>query len=166
MRNLRDSLVRAKITAEIGVTTPPTNLHDTLRAEVERRLAVAGAATPGEWRANHYGVESEVWSPELHRVVGRPTFEVLQSYVTSGRNTHASADAAHIALHDPADAIRRYAGELEVLERHVPNEDRECRTCLYCSGSTYQDDPIAKREDWPCPEILSLASRLGVSVDG
>lgn len=134
-------------------------LHERLLAELDRRTALANAATPGPWRANHYGIESEVWSPELHRVVGRPTLEVLQSYVTSGRNTYANADASHIALHDPADALRRYAGELEVLERHFPAADQpdQCRWC-YAGG---QDEYLP----WPCPEIRSLASRLGVSVD-
>ena len=73
---------------------------------------------------------------------------------------------AFMRLFNPAAIIAWLEGESEVLERHTPNEDRECRTCLCPTGSTYQDNPIAYREDWPCSEIKSLAHRLGVSVDG
>ena len=121
------------------MTTPPTTLHDILHAELERRLAVANSATEAP---------SEVFSVSWPRTAGK------------------DALIAYYALHDPADAIRRYLGEIEVLERHKPNEDHDCHTCLYDTLQTYQDMPIANREDWPCPEIRSLAGRLGVSVDG
>ena len=69
------------------MTTPPTTLHDRLRAELDRRLAVAHNALNGGWES------LARWPPPI---------------------------AAYLDLHDPADAIRRYLGELEVRERHAP----------------------------------------------
>lgn len=116
------------------MTTPPTTLHDRLRAELDRRLAVARAATPA-WANVGTVVEA---GPDGVPFVGN-------DYVVE-----------HIALHDPADAIRRYLGELEVLQRHAPMSGGSCEQCWHGTP----DDST-----WPCPEIRSLASRLGVNVD-
>ena len=133
-----------------------TDLHARLRAEVERRLAVARSATPGPWRIHTAGtgIRGSVpyaWVTDTPK--GQPQINPIVERHHGGTVT----DMAHIALHDPADAIRRYAGELEVLERHVPLPDpwRHGVTCNGCSRSTA----------WPCPEIRSLASRLGMSVE-
>lgn len=142
------------------------NLHERLRAELDRRLAVAKAATPGPWSADPTGTvcaDADLVDDTL-APIGQGPQEVAECYREERRGERAD-NAAHIALHDPADAIRRYDGELEVLERHAPNQDRDCRTCLYDTLQTYQDMPIANRENWPCDEIRSLASRLGVNVD-
>lgn len=144
------------------MTTPPTTLHDTLRAELDRRLAVARAASWDEWRHN----PAKQWHlPEdlpLRRrgeefVAAGPTDSPTCIAATGPADDPQSmADAAHIALHDPADALRRYTGELEVLERHAPCTDENCSggDCHRCA------------EFHPCSELMSLASRLGVSVDG
>jgi len=143
------------------VTTPPTTLHDTLRAELDRRLAVARAATPGPWRVCAEGSEGSRIAPDYRDALGKSRFiGILNGRVQpeDGRN------AAHIALHDPTDAIRRYTGELEVLERHAPRrlvgemrgwvDVKNPERCARCWA------------DWPCVELMSLASRLGVNVDG
>jgi hypothetical protein len=69
---------------------------------------------------------------------------------------------AHMRLHDPADALRRYAGELEVLERHPTRA-----MALAESAPSIAQPNLCWRCNvaYPCPEIRSLASRLGVSVD-
>jgi hypothetical protein len=55
-------------------------------------------------------------------------------------------EANHIALHDPADAVRRYEADLRRLERHAPEND-------WCDISS-----------WPCWEIQDLAASLGIEV--
>lgn len=148
------------------MTTPPTTLHDRLGAELDRRLTVARAATPGPWSADPTGtvcadadLVSDFKGGELLPIEG-PS-EVAECY-REERSGERAANAAHIALHDPADAIRRYVGELEVLERHngyaIPAGHGHYSgrpNCNVCNGM-----------EWPCREIRSLASRLGVNVDG
>lgn len=125
------------------MTTPPTTLHDRLRAELNRRLAVARAATPGPW--------------ELGIVHGTVMVPERGTRLALGRT---GADAAHIALHDPADAIRRYEGELQVLQQHTWSDRDKWRYGITCNGCPNS------AATWPCPEIRSLAGRLGVSADG
>jgi hypothetical protein len=122
-----------------------TDLHAQLKVEVERRLAVARNATHAtinRWAVDVAGpVASLAWLGPSHDVF-----------------TSNWMQAAHIALHDPADAIRRYTGELEVLERHAPTDRDAWRYGMTCNGC-----PNSAVE-YPCPEIRSLASRLGVSL--
>lgn len=141
------------------MTTPPTTLHDRLRAELDRRLAVARAATPGPWRVD----PTATVVPHLRHWNGPGSSGVCAAELELiWRGVVANEDAWHIALHDPADAIRRYVGELEVLERHngyvIPAGHGHYSgrpNCNVCNGM-----------EWPCREIRSLASRLGVNVDG
>jgi hypothetical protein len=128
-------------------------LRDRIRAEIERRQAVAQAAMPGPWRFNVYGIEFEAWSIAAHSVVGR-CFEVV------GQPRRQTAE--HIALHDPADALRRYAAALRVLDRH--------QTCV-AHGVVRADGPEIRHApqchrcgsvDWPCVEVRDLADSLGV----
>ena len=114
------------------MTTTPTTLHDTLRAELDRRLAVARAAEPLNWSA--FGVRTGTPSP------------------------NDSAWISFLLAHDPADAIRRYVGELEVLERHAP-----CACDLAAEHPHCRTHRCPASEGHLCAEIRSLASRLGVS---
>lgn len=127
------------------------HLQDTLRAELDRRLAVARAA------AAQYG---PCWFITPIRPYTDPILlagEGGNDLLSAGTVDLHEAHQIHIALHDPADAIRRYLGELEVLERHAPMSGGSCEQCWHGTP----DDST-----WPCPEIRSLASRLGVSLDG
>jgi hypothetical protein len=119
-----------------------TTLHDRLRAELDRRLALANAA--------------ETFRPSPWNCPGPPFDDRVEDRFGSGVAYDIPGDGLgpYIALHDPADALRRYAGELEVLERHFPVGDGE-----WCAGQHL----MSRLSD--CPEIRSLASRLGVSVD-
>jgi hypothetical protein len=119
-------------------------LHKRIRAELDRRTAVANAAeadAPSPWR---YGIAS----PRYDAIMGRDKRWVLTFAHHYEPSTFVVAFAE---LHDPADALRRYAGELEVLERHHPIiGDSE-----YCAG--HLDLRLTD-----CPELKSLASRLGI----
>jgi len=119
------------------MTTPPTTLYERIRAELARRTAVANAAQPLNWSA--FGVRTGTPSP------------------------NDTAWITFLLTHDPADALRRYAGELEVLERHPTRT-----MALAESAPSIAQPNLCWRCNvaYPCPEIRSLASRLGVSVDG
>jgi len=145
-----------------------TTLHERIRAELDRRTAVARAA------GDQYG---PCW---LITRVPPYTDPLVLAGDGGGDELRAAgtvdlheAQQVHIALHDPADALRRYAGELEVLERHAPFDQEDWSVergrftepgCEHCQLTSNDGDPLYR--DWPCPEIRSLASRLGVSVDG
>jgi len=135
------------------MTTPPTTLYERIRAELARRTAVANAATPGPWTARPYvyGPVEEGWgSPSNFEIVAL-SGTVVHHYPHEGGGIYGDADAAHIALHDPADALRRYAGELEVLERHWQNGGA-CEACWRVTSDATEGVP------WLCPEIRSLGS--------
>lgn len=128
------------------------DLHDQIRAEVERRLAIARAAdayAPSPWK------ESEAWWP-------RPTIEDRYG---SGIAYDVPGDdlGSYIALHDPAGAIRRYEYALKVLDRHATSQGQ----CAYCASLCHSrsglgcDDLDAPA---PCLEITDLASSLGIEV--
>lgn len=138
--------------------TQPDTLHDRLEAEINRRLAVARAATPGPWKAR----------TEYPQTVTSPTYgpdsSDEDSWVISAALTHRPGpDATHIALHDPADAVRRYEGELQVLERHRPEPDDCFDSGAHCAWCRAPSDAFHDIQ-WPCAEIKSLAHRLGVKV--
>jgi hypothetical protein len=122
-----------------------TDLHARLKVELDRRLAVAKNATHAtinRWAVDVAGpVASLAWLGPSHDVF-----------------TSNWMQAAFIALHDPADAIRRYTGELEVLERHLPAADQPDQ-CRWCYSDAHDDYQL-----YPCPEIRSLASRLGMPL--
>lgn len=75
----------------------------------------------------------------------------------------ADFDAAHIALHDPADAIRRYEYALKVLNRHAVHvfdgHDAEAfGTAPWCGN--------CRTNQWPCRDLLNLAESLGIDTGG
>jgi len=67
-------------------------------------------------------------------------------------------DADYIALHDPADALRRYQHARKVLERHALVSTR-CETC----SPPHDDGPSCGAcAELDCPELLDLAESLGL----
>lgn len=89
-----------------GESLYPRDLIERLRAELDRLEAVALAATRNEWRVDH-------WCNERgtdHLVVadfdaGPPAFAIKNE-----------ADAAHIAAHDPAHALRTIQAHRKILD--------------------------------------------------
>lgn len=142
----------------------PDTLHDRLRAEIDRRLAVAKAATPGPWR----------WGPiDVTKSGKRALYCALQKPFTPGMWPGAvvlkaaeadvypsTADAEHIALHDPADAVRRYEGNLDLLSRYD-------ELATESVARLTQDELIERAAELRLLRELidDLAHRLGVSVE-
>lgn len=140
------------------------DLIERLRAAIDETERVALAATPGPWR-----VDSEDYAEIIY---GN---DDMVSVVSGGRwGDEASvfdstADAIHIARHDPASTLRRCAADRKILELHVPvilhaghplvppvagATRRVCRSCSPMVGSA--DD------SWPCPTLLALAEAYGI----
>jgi hypothetical protein len=131
-----------------------------LLAEIERREAIAREAADCEGTSE----------PEWH-AHGLPDNEV-----TSKNASVAFCDdepiADHIALHDPADALRRYAHYRKVLERHRSDNDLpsmrrfwECVACSYeieCNSDRYSEH--TNTVPWPCPDYLDVAEALGIET--
>lgn len=126
-------------------------IHDKIRTEVERRLALIHVQQPFPWRLNAEG--DEVWADDDEMVA--------DAFALSSNQQRKTAE--FIALHDPADAIRRYEYALKVLDRHATDQGR----CDYCASLCHSrsglgcDDPDAPA---PCLEITDLAASLGIEV--
>lgn len=113
--------------------------HARIRAEVTRRLAIAREAAeycPTPW---YLGTD---------QVIDDDSDTVVVAF---------REVAAHIVLHDPADAIRRYERDLRVLQRHTP-VGRTRGWCYYCYDAETGDAP------WPCPEITDMATAYGLAT--
>lgn len=141
-----------------------TDIHDKIRSEVERRLGIARAATPGPWTVEDAFAlvagcrcgscyESEPYGRMIPELDGPPRADVSPVLYDH--------DATYVALHDPADAIRRYEYALKVLDRHAPAAD-EPQLCRWCFNSGDEQDYFP----WPCPEITDLAESLGIDTGG
>lgn len=145
--------------------TQPDTLHTRLKFRIDVLLEIARAATPGPWEcATVRGVTS----------VGAPG--ILPSVAA---DVHFDIDAHYLVAFNPAVTIAWLEGELEVLERHAivwrdigwMDEERETSydeipVCGRCVPKHSHFRSRAEVPEGPCDEILSLAHRLGVSVDG
>lgn len=133
-------------------------LHDRLRTEVEKRIEVAKAATPGPWRAEKDNEHAPWLLYEIER------FRGYRNHVYVGDDAET---AQFIALHDPADAIRRYEAALRVLKRHAPIDDPNQRpgVRLICADDWGDDDGPHLSTTWPCSELRDVAASLGVDLD-
>lgn len=142
------------------------DLHSRIAVEIERRLAVARAATPGPWRhdpAKQWHAPEDLAerrNGEEFVGAGKPTIAIA----ATGPADHSQSmmDADHIALHDPADAERRYSAALRVLNRHAPAprltdplrgevDPWDLADCAHCD------------EALPCRDLRDLAASLGLS---
>lgn len=115
-------------------------IHDKIRAEVGRRLAVARAAevgTPSPWGGN----DEVIYDAESSSILVGPWGSLDDQLL------------AYLLLHDPADAIRRYEYALKVLRRHLNTSS----ACDLCSN----DQWVARH---PCPEVADLATSVGIEV--
>ncbi len=124
----------------------------------------AAAAKPGKWVAIplHDGIEHTGYSgiranyPTNAGYGSRPVAGMIADTLEVERSSLASEPtpavvAQYIALHDPADTIRRYERDLATLNRHWDNHG-SCEACwtvtpTYTEGARH-----------PCPEILGLVS--------
>jgi hypothetical protein len=101
-----------------------SDLAARLRAVVEERLTVAGAATPGPWT--------------LGIVYGT----VMRTSGGHVARTSSETNATHIALNDPADVILACERDLAVLERHAHHSPN-----AWCGGDIFVGQPCAEIRD-------------------
>lgn len=140
-----------------------TDVHAALHAVITARLEVARAATPGPW--SRYGNLGYAVFTEAY---DDPDYD--PPAVTHGSDMEA--DAEHIALHDPADSIRRYERDLKVLERHyiiwrdiswlerdgteICEESAELPVCGKCVPKHSSFSSRAEVPEGPCADVLDL----------
>lgn len=136
-----------------------SDIHDKIRSELERRLAIARAASPGPWMAaTHTGRKDGV--SLVGRVEDRGTGKAVA--VFAGADVHQRAnDAEHTALHDPADSIRRYEYAQKVLTRHATKAVWNGGDLLH-----YRCDFCGRIESPACDDVADLAESLGIDTGG
>jgi len=140
--------------------TQPDTLHTRLRAELDRRLAVARAAEGADWTLDEraeYGPKVGEWSREVSYQVWHCDDE-QDGCPEEARGWIAEARLIAMAV---TGEVARLEGELEVLERHAP-----CACDLAADRPHCRTHRCPANEGYRCAETLSLAHRLGVSVDG
>lgn len=145
------------------------DLHSRIASELSRRLEVAKAADFGPWEVG------PTFGALDNRVYVRREGDHIDSIgtcVIAGQVSNMPRfreNAAHIALHDPADADRRYEAALRLLEHHRPVVLRggpggkyyETTTvCATCSPPQFAEFA------WPCTTLLYLAASLGLDTEG
>jgi hypothetical protein len=140
-------------------------------AETER---IAREATPGPWTAFPPGdiaewtVYGEGWAIAHAAQYGS---ECMHNEATKLRMPatvveHANANAAHIALQDPASTLLRCEVDREIVELHAPHGewrgDDMQRICVTC-GRGHPDGGWVEGF-WPCDTIRALARFYRVEV--
>ena len=117
-----------------------SDLHDQIRVRIGARQQRAREAAPTWGKSVRDGGVGMTFTHQ-HQV---------------GRWEAAEATKVFVYHENPTVVLRNCAEDLDVLERHRPNEHRE--HCLGCPSGI----------DWrKCPEVRSLARRYGIEeVDG
>lgn len=148
------------------------DLRSRIAVEVERRLAVARAATPGPWEVGGEG----------RREPKHPRGETYTVSVEDDErcrwvaDTWDEPDAVLIALHDPADAERRYSAALRVLNRHAPGYPGEVEYDTHVERTESGRFVEVRNAEpnppyWceacslphPCPEVLDVGAGLDIT---
>lgn len=142
------------------------DIHDQIRAEVERRLGIARRADGADWTfaEGEYGPKVGEWSREVNVQMWHCDDE-QDGCPDAARDWNA--EGRLIELHSPPDSIRRYEYTLRLLDRHQlvllrggPGAKYYETTlvCRTCSPPQFAEDA------WPCPDIRDLATSLGIEV--
>ena len=118
-------------------------------ADLDKRIALAKAATPGPWAANANGV---------HRPDGTCVATTHQETAESRRR-----DARHIASHDPSRMVAVWEWLREQVRMHRPTE----RVHPNPGGPAWTEQVCAACGDWwNCRFVASLAASLGYETGG
>jgi hypothetical protein len=119
-----------------------------LLAQIAATEAVARAATPGPWCAEHpagrYGPVGE--TPGVDVVRHESGLPKIVAHVDPWGGT---LDAAHIALNDPARVLARCAADREIVALHVSSPDPDQDGRDFCDGCDHAA---------PCPTLRALAT--------
>jgi hypothetical protein len=130
-----------------------TRLRAALDEDERVALEIQGgkAMNPAPWR---YGSVS----PRDDGILDALDHAVMHFHHHNEPTAHV---VAHVLRHDPARVLRWVKAAREILDRHAPLPDvRPGGGLLRCA----EFDRLVQGEyaqDWPCPEVLALASVYG-----
>ncbi len=164
------------------------DLHSRIASELSRRLEVAKAATAGPWSTSgpdtiaQWTIYDHQWSVASATAYDHDQPLSNRPGATGPGYIDPDANAAHIALHDPADAERRYTSALRVLERHAiihrnigwlePDDGwqggsyAELPVCGRCVPKHSHFGSRAEVPEGACIEVRDLAASLGLDTEG
>jgi len=116
-----------------------------LRARLNETAARASAATPGPWSVDDESYAESISTSDGVTVVGGGRWGGEASVFES------TADALHIAEHDPARVLAEVDAKRQIIGLHEPAEYEyaDANVCLTCD----QGGPLA----YPCPTLRLLA---------
>ena len=131
------------------------SLHEDITRRLDELEALARRAydaEPGPWALHHNATR-----------YGRADEWEIRDYDGDSLAWVGVENDARLIVHvaSPDVVLRAVAEDREVLKRHQRVDWYEGGAgCWYCSG---EEDEGHRAVDYPCPEVLSLARRLGVT---
>ncbi|MFF6781433.1 DUF6221 family protein [Streptomyces sp. NPDC012510] len=133
-------------------------LHGWITQQIDRVEVLARAATRGPWiTADH---DDQVGMLEVRTV---HEADIMIGYVADV----ATADAHHIALHDPVAVLRRCAADRKILARHRLDPNAFWADAAMCEGCGTEGEMGYPRTENlnDCPELLDLAEAHGITPE-
>lgn len=138
-------------------------LRERVEAELARREAVASAATPAPWLIHvepaNASIGETFWIYSASHGV-TVTFEGAEcSHIEIERDgQRGRSDAEHVVLHDPADALARYAAARQILALIDTLRRHEATRRQIARPSGFADDLSAYANALE----VSVAASLGI----
>lgn len=131
------------------------DLHGWITQQIDTMETVASAATPGPWITPDH--DDQVGMLEVRTA---HEADIMIGYVADV----ATADAHHIALHDPTTVLRRCAADRKILEVHAPQGgDWEPHACLGCGTDSEFGVLVDHTND--CETLHALAEGYGLTEE-
>ena len=133
-----------------------------LRAQFDEDERVAKAAEDGPWHVDHEHYAEAIYSAGGVSVVAGGRWGDEASVFND------TADAIHIALHDPARVLREVEAKRAILAGHPFEQGTVggcCGTChgagrieVYWDGEEETVEHVDTEMVWPCPTVRNLTA--------
>jgi hypothetical protein len=140
--------------------SPVPDLHGWLTQQIDRVEETARDATNGPWYAEP---PDTTWGEDKDaELAGGGKLLATLAYE---RNGYLNAD--HIAMHNPANVLRRCAADRRILARHRLDPGAywmDAAACEGCGSEGEMGDPVTENLN-DCPELLDLGHAHGLTEE-
>ena len=136
------------------------DLHGWIAQQIDAVEAVAKTATPGPWHVTEYD-----WQTDFDAGIGTTAGEVnVVGHGYEGGGVERTEDARHIALHDPANVLRRCTADRKILTIHAPAGTRwDPYACNGCGVDSEYGHEVLHTND--CETLRALAEGYGLTEE-
>jgi hypothetical protein len=131
------------------------DLTQRITAAMDKAERLANSSKPGPWWTLTYvGGEALPCMYIEHALPAAPVSTTVAVLYGTGRE----ADAEHIAAWSPDRVLALIAADRRVLDRHTADRTQHE---IDCEGGEAECERCENA--WPCPDVLDLAARWGVT---